>query len=44
MTLGLRRRTIRRGMIAAIVVTACAVAQSPVVAAAVSKELTRFLW
>ena len=39
---GLRRRTTRWGMIAAIVVTVCAVAQSPVAAAppeAVSKEL-----
>ena len=39
MTLGLRRRTTRWRIIAAIVATAYAVAQSPVVAAAVSKEL-----
>ncbi len=40
MTLGLRRRTTRWRMIAAIVVAVCAVAQSPVVVAVpVSKEL-----
>ena len=46
MTLGLRRRTTRWRIIAAIVATAYAVAQSPVVAAPrrFRRSLTRFLW